>query len=416
LHDEFAEFQIGRWRERCRALRQAVDRVQPEFQFCIYPAPGTPFMMQAAFPEWTTDRAPLIFADASTYGRSSRFLPEREALERNRDKLLARKQAPQQTELPFIYTGGIDPVVTGADPEFSGKNAVIISQATDGYWIFYEGPTYTKQDHADYWKWFTWANKAIIAGKLQAWRQPRESPENWSLDVFANLRQQPQTTAAQTTDRSIEFPAVKLRRENVIVVACQAGRPVRVVLKNEPVARYQSLLLWELRDAALAKTASGTIPHGESGEIVFTPKSSGIYLLGASAGSCAYRVVSSNAPVGLYAAESLKLIQGAKRLYFHVPGKLSRFELSVAGAGDETAKLNVYDPRGRLAASGQTSRPNPSVKLEVQTADQSGATWSIEITRADQGVLEDSTIRLDPKLPPVLSLTPENVFQSNAKN
>ena len=32
--------------------------------------------------------------------------------------------------------GGIDPAVRGADPEFSGKNAVAISEVTDGYWIF----------------------------------------------------------------------------------------------------------------------------------------------------------------------------------------------------------------------------------------------------------------------------------------
>ena len=42
----------------------------------------------------------------------------------------------------------------------------LISEATNGYWIFYEGPTYTKEDHAAYWKWFTWANKAIWKAAL----------------------------------------------------------------------------------------------------------------------------------------------------------------------------------------------------------------------------------------------------------
>jgi hypothetical protein len=81
LHDEFSEFQINHWRERCRTLRKAVDEHNPEFQFCIYPAPGTPFMVQATYPEWATEKAPLILADASTYGRPSLYLDHSESLE-----------------------------------------------------------------------------------------------------------------------------------------------------------------------------------------------------------------------------------------------------------------------------------------------------------------------------------------------
>jgi hypothetical protein len=72
--------------------------------------------------------------------------------------------------------------VRGADPEFSGKNAVMISEVTDGYWIFYEGPTYTKNDHAQYWKWFTWANAAISQGRFQLQHEPRQTPETWGLE------------------------------------------------------------------------------------------------------------------------------------------------------------------------------------------------------------------------------------------
>ena len=165
LHEEFERFQIAHWRERCRALRQAVDRHDPTFQFCIYPGPGTPFMLEAALPEWSTAQAPIILADPWIYGRPSRFLPQAEALEANRRILQRGIETAKAKGVPFLYAGGIDPVVPGADPEFSGKNAVMSSETTDGYWIFYEGPTYTKQDHADYWKWFTWANHAIAGGR-----------------------------------------------------------------------------------------------------------------------------------------------------------------------------------------------------------------------------------------------------------
>jgi hypothetical protein len=79
--------------------------------------------------------------------------------------------------IPFLYMGGIDPLVRGADPEFCGKNAVMVSEVSDGYWIFYEGPTYGKPDHEAYWRWLTWANRAIAAGRFEVQREPRETPE-----------------------------------------------------------------------------------------------------------------------------------------------------------------------------------------------------------------------------------------------
>ncbi len=410
LHDEFAAFQIDHWRQRCRKLREAVDAIEPTFQFCIYPAPGTPFMVEAIYPEWATEKAPLILADASTYGRSSRFLPEQEALRINREKLLSRMEVPKEAGIPFIYAGGIDPVVRGADPEFSGKNAVAISQVTDGYWIFYEGPTYTKQDHADYWKWFTWANRGIAEGNFQAQHEPRQTPEDWTLALFDELGERPKLVAPKGARGETEYPIVKLRGDNLLLLGCKAGQPVRVTLENQPVAHYKSLLAWDVRDDRLAKIASGMIPHGESDTIAFTPTSDGIHLLGASAGSCAYSLTSANVPVGLYAGEPCKFIHGAKRLYFRVPHGVQEFTLGIEGAGAETVRVNVFDPEGAQVATGQTTTDKAKTVVNVSAGDQAGKIWSLELTRADQGVLEDNSIRLDAKLVPVLSLVPEQVF------
>ncbi|MFW6155950.1 MAG: hypothetical protein ACOC7J_01415, partial [Armatimonadota bacterium] len=127
LHDEFEAFQVAHWRERTRTLREAVDEIDPEFMFMIYPAPGTDFMIEACYPEWATEQAPLILADASTYGRAS-ILPHEQALKANREKLLERQRFAMQQGENLLYTGGIDPVVKGADPEFSGRNAAMIMQ------------------------------------------------------------------------------------------------------------------------------------------------------------------------------------------------------------------------------------------------------------------------------------------------
>ena len=205
LHDKFAEFQISQWRERCRTVREAVDEINPKFQFCVYPAPGTPFMREAIWHEWATEEAPLILADASTYGRRSGFLPHAEALGDNRRALMERMETVREVDIPFMYIGGIDPVVRGADPEFSGKNAVMISEVSDGYWIFYEGPTTGQPDHEAYWKWFTWANTAIAEERFEAQHEPRETPDEWGLTTLERKTDKPQIALYGMKPRMFEM-------------------------------------------------------------------------------------------------------------------------------------------------------------------------------------------------------------------
>jgi len=409
LHDAFAAFQVAHWRGRCRALRKAVDAHDGTFQFCVYPAPGTPFMVEAVYPEWATEAAPLILADASTYGRPSRLLAEAAAVQGNRQRLLANRRTPAERGIPHIYAGGIDPAVKGADPEFCGKNAVGISDVTDGYWVFYEGPKY-EEDHPAYWKWFAWANKAIAAGNFAAQNEPRQTPDSWSLDLLQRLGKGAKLVPPPVTGETVKFPTVKLRGENLLLVAAKAGTPAALTLQHHPVARYESPLEWELHDPASKRIASGAVPQGASGAVKFTPVAGGVYALAVSAGQCAYSVESANAPVALHAGEGLSLIYGARRLYFRVPEGVARFTLAVRGSGSETVRLNVFDPHGKEGGSVQTTAKSDRASLRVASGEAGGGTWSLELTRAAEGVLEDSTVQLGQELPPTVALDPAHVF------
>lgn len=412
LHERFADFQVNYWRERCRALRKAVDALNPAFQFCIYPAPGTPFMVEATYPEWATDAAPLILADACTYGRPSRFLPEQESLEINRQHLLERMETPKKAGIPFIYTGGIDPVVHGADPEFSGKNAVMCSEVTGGYWIFYEGPTYTKQDHKDYWKWFSWANQKIAQGDFDAQHQSRETPESFFDGVFDQVDGKTTIPLPEFTPEKRLYPQAKLRGENLLLVAGRKGIPVETVLKHEPVSNYTAPLMWELRGPDRAMVASGTIAQAETGAVGFTAEKDGVYIIAASAGSCAYAVVSSNVPLAIFAGAKAAFIGVAPRLYFSVPKGTKSFAIKVESSGQETVRVNVFDPQGKQIATGQTTPQNGKIEVAVQCADEDGGVFSLETARADVGVVEDYALTLDPKISLGFSMVPEHVFKS----
>ena len=409
LHEAFVEFQVDHWRQRCRKLREDVDKHDPTFQFCIYPAPGTPFMARACYPEWSTEKAPIILADPWVYGRPSRFLPQSEALESNRQKLLDGMKIPQQAKIPFIYSGGIDPVVRGADPEFCGKNAVMISDVTAGYWVFYEGITYDKE-HPDYFRWFKWANDKIKTDRLQAWHEPRETPEQWTLDVFNKADGGIRLVAPAVTGERTKFGRATLRRDNLMLVAAKQGQPVEIVLRNRPVGKYKSMLVWDLRNTKMEKIANGTIPHNQEGNIRFTPDADGIYLLGASSGSCAYSVVAANVPIGILTTDGASLIYVAGRMYFHVPKGVAEFRITATGWGAETVRLNVFNPEGEQVATGQTTLRKTTVEVKVPTGTNAGGTWSLATAKADEGVVEDYSIRFTANLPPVLSLDSQLVF------
>ncbi|MCE5238106.1 hypothetical protein LLH23_06400 [bacterium] len=200
LLDAFRAFQINAWRERCRKLRQAVDAINPSFQFCIYPAPGTLLMTEAAFLEWTTPAAPAIWADPSIYGRPAGLVPHEEALESNRQMLLDNMKVARSKHVPFMYAGGLDPVVRGADPEFCGRNAAMSAAATDGYWVFYEGPTY-ETTHPEYFRWFGRANRAIVKGTEARWAfQKRQTPDPGDAASFKKQTTLPQVGVFDTRE------------------------------------------------------------------------------------------------------------------------------------------------------------------------------------------------------------------------
>jgi hypothetical protein len=200
LHDQFRGFQINRWHECCRRLRQAVDAINPRFQFCIYPVPASLFVTEAAWQDWATPVAPVIVADPSIYGRPAGLMPHEQALAANRQILLKDLASAQAKGFPMVFAGGLDPIVRGADPEFSGRNAAMSACETDGYWIFYEGPTY-HTTHQDYFRWFSRANQAITRGDACTfWQEPRQTPDPGDAASFAKQTSKPQLGVFDSRD------------------------------------------------------------------------------------------------------------------------------------------------------------------------------------------------------------------------
>ncbi len=407
LADAFESFQVAHWRERARTLRDAVDAHAPGFQFCIYPAPGTPFMVEALYPEWATAKAPLILADASTYGRPSGFMGIGEALAANRRKLEERKQVPREAGIQHIYLGGIDPVVQGATPEFCGRNAAAIAGVTDGYWVFYEGPGYT-EGHPEYFRWFKKANESMTAGRYTL---AGESTAEALPPVFAEATEVFELALPESPGGAVASPTVMLRRENLAVLALRAGSEAEITLRHHRVGNYTDNLHYIAVGPGGDRPVKGEVPFEQTAKVRLEPEKDGIWLLGLSAGGCAYSIVSANVPVGLYAGTGLQLFRGAGSLFFHAPEDATACTIETKGSGGETARVNIYAPDGALAATGQTTRSSQKAAIPFTPGAAAGKVWRIEVTRADEGALEDNALKLLGPLPPVVSLDAARVFR-----
>ncbi len=405
LTDAFRDFQIAHWRQKCRELRQAVDKVNPLFQFNIYPAPGTMFMIEACYPEWATAKAPLLLADPWTYGRSGRYATHEAALKSNQAIIERGKATAAAKNINFIYLGGIDPVVNGADPEFCGKNALLLTGLTDGYWIFYEGPKY-ETTHPDYFKWFAWANKQIEAKDYAAAWQPRETEDPSGFPkIKVGGRPLPRTEKR-------DYPLVKLRGANALLVAGHKDVPVQINLQTFRIGRNEDPASWSFKSTDWQDLARGEVPVETSGMITYTPAQDGIVVLLIEAGGNAYAVKDSNAALAIYADPPARFIYGAEKLYFSVPAGVPKFALTIrGGSGIETVKLTVADPTGAGVGAVEATPQANTVSLPVTVGDHGGKVWSLSIGKATEGVLEDNSLTLDKALPQVLSYFADEVFE-----
>lgn len=404
LHDEFSVFQIAHWRQKCRELRQAVDKHNPRFMFNIYPAPGTMFMIEACYPEWATKQAPLILADPWTYGRSGRYTSHEVALKNNEAIMKRGIAVAKEKGINYIYIGGIDPVVKGADPEFSGKNALLVSGLSDGYWIFYEGPVYDK-DHPEYFKWFTWANNKMDSRDFKAAWEPRETEDPWGFPKI--------TVSGQPLPRTQmrEFPEVRLRGSNALLVSGHKGTALQVDLQVFRVGRNDSPLRWTIKDQQWNDLVTGEIPVGE-GTVRYTPKDDAVLVLLLEAAGNACAVKQANAALAIFAEPSARLIYGAERLYFKVPQELKEFEVILSGGtGIENAKLMLFDPSGAEVASKETTEKENRVNIKAVPGEHAGKVWAVKIDRAAEGAFEDNAITLAKPMPQVLSYFEDEVFE-----
>jgi hypothetical protein len=397
-HTAFEQYQIGLWRERCRRLREQIDAINPCFQLIVYPI-NTLFLEEAISSEWSAPQAPLIIADHSTYGRSG-DLAHAEALQRNHKVLLRNQDLARDRVVSLQYLGGIDPAVNGADPEFCGKNAVMIAEATDGYWVFYEGPDYNKTDHPAYFKWFTWANHAISRGRFSLWQQPRQEPDpalqaqTDLLERLCGAQVEPYTTKPVPADA--DQTPYTVRGRNYFAVLLKEREMLRGALNARQIGKYDSPCEFSVFAPDKRLCLHGKVQPPQETPIEYRAESPGLHIIAVASGQNAAQLHVTSQYFCLLTSAPVSLIGRQPVGYFLAHPDAEDVVVTLASPSPgETVAMRVCDPQGIELARVDTVE-RKEVKLNLKAPGPARhEPWSLQLLPAEKGVLEDVTLTFE---------------------
>ena len=137
LLDAFHTYQRDRYRDQVRNVRKQIDKIDPRFQFGLYPGPMQPFL-PIACKELATAAAPIVLTPADTYARAIATLPDSICLDSSRVWCQRSRVLSKTYDFPHLVLGGIMPGHQGADPVWNAKNAYTVASGVDGYWLFFQ--------------------------------------------------------------------------------------------------------------------------------------------------------------------------------------------------------------------------------------------------------------------------------------
>jgi hypothetical protein len=151
--------------------------------------------------------------------------------------------------------------------------------------------------------------------------------------------------------------------------------------------------------------AEGVIPLGAPIAFKVQALETGIYKLAIVAQANLFAVTLDVPHLVLSATEAdgISVVQYANRMYFYVPADVEEFRIEVGTPYvAEQAKLVIWDPSGREAATAETFEMVPAVATVRPTVAQRGKVWSFQMLPT-----YSANLKWDRRLPPYLAEHPD---------
>jgi hypothetical protein len=219
----------------------------------------------------------------------------------------------------------------------------------------------------------------------------------------------PAVTEGAAVEKGTTF---RLRGEATLLVWGEAAQPIELFATLESVGRHPtSEGTMKLTTLSGETTKLTPKTRDEHSVYRFTPKKTGPHRLHWQGDSkTTIRLVQPSTPIAMLGEPlGLNLIQPQGTLYFFIPASIESFALQVAGQGAaETVKAVIRDASGRIVDQ-QDNIAAPHVFVLERDKIATAEIWSVTLSKAGEGVLEDVSIQTL-GVPPLFSATPNDVL------
>ncbi len=410
LQAGFNEWKARRAEALARATEQAIHQINPDLVIGVFMLDGNNWYYNAWARGFGTAGMPVLAMSENTYSTgATRYLGW------TRERL---KQLGAHVVLaPGMWLRQF-PVENIAGHLF------YMAQESAGYWVFTTLGLWMEPEpvptndyslpppHSSYLDAFSLASAELdrqaqegehFAAKLKLVHiqgAPRESIAAAGLLSPAQVKLR--TLNPQGRSRPLPDKPTLYSGSAVCYFPVAAGKEITGILRSRPGGHQENVPVYAVIAPSGTIVAEGVLPLNEPVPLKTTAPETGLYklVLGTQAH---FFSASLDMPHAVVAAEAVRIIQQVNRMYFYVPPDVEQFRIEVGTPYvAEQAKLLVWDPGGKEAASAETFELLPAVAELHPTPEQRGKVWSFHMLPT-----YSANLKWDPQLPPYLAEDPE---------
>lgn len=395
-----------------RKIREEVHQLAPNLMFAFYHYNPTP-IYHAVIKGLGKEELPVVVLYDFTYlaGFTERFLE---------DQARARELG-----LPAIFAGGL--WLNQFMPENLPGHAYHIAVNSAGYWLWTTAMLAHEGKGAlalpgDCWQIMRqayWEAISLVGREIDKWLEDpshETALELKMLDIFRPIaRDLERRDLRPLQERIPGFRGEELGQTDFrggisrLFTYLEKGEEMHLFLECAFVRGMDaaSFLIFDPRGAFQYE---GGVPVGTTREIKLTAHLTGTYTIKVQPTDNVARVRLLNQYMVIQTPFHI-FRTPAERYYFYVPEEVKSFQVYlVAAASREAARLRIFDPAGKLRVD-KEGEFNVWTPFELESIKEGKAEiWSLSISEASFGILEDIVFKFSANIPPFVSDAPERLL------
>ncbi len=397
LINAYSTFLAGDVKALASNFEREIHKINPSFFIGMYPTPTNWVLKSISRGFGTVDFPMIIFATDTYEGGGHKSIPDEPA------------EFYRNSGIHGLYAAGF--ILGCYDNSRLEVSLYTAAEKCGGYWLWKMPMLWENKDPRfqispdtpqQYWRSIGRANNDIntLIGETGASMDKMNMLQRWRL---LNPK------AAGPEKGESRLPRVNFRGKQDFLFYADKQLEAHIKLLFKRLAVYADNLEYKVISpegrTILIKEVSKQGPI----EINFKSPVTGVYLLRVNVGRCMFRVESSNNPIAALDSSGFNTILRVEPVYFYIGSGSEKVVIVGEGTSNETFRLTTQAPKGqKLSVESSPERRGLRVEIDGNTVQK--GIWSLKISKASKGNLEDAYFNFVGLRNMCLAYRPEWIF------